>query len=97
MLNKVPNSRRLLRPLFSFFSNFDDLWLYNYVNATYNPVMQSTFDLIQKLEEEKWELVKFRNIWEEWMGMFEVHRAIDYFNSTERVAKTSTKFLSIEN
>ncbi len=48
-LNKIPGSRKILRPLFMFFGNFDDLWLYNYINTTYDHIVQDTFDSIQKL------------------------------------------------
>lgn len=29
-LNKIPSSRRLFQPIFAYFINFDDLWLYCY-------------------------------------------------------------------
>ncbi len=45
-LNKLPGSRKILSPIFMFFGNFDDLWLYNYVNTTYDQKVQDTFDSI---------------------------------------------------
>jgi len=48
-INSIPGSRRLIKPIFIFFANFDDLWLYNYLNIDFNYVMQNTFDSVQKL------------------------------------------------
>jgi hypothetical protein len=28
--NQIPGARRILKPIFLYFSNFDDLMLYNY-------------------------------------------------------------------
>lgn len=38
-LNRVPASRNILKPIFLFFSNFDDLWLFNYHDLEYNKVV----------------------------------------------------------
>ena len=67
-INKIPGSRKILRPIFMFFGNFDDLWLYNYINTTYDHVIQDTFDSIQKLEDEKWQTIPIKTIWENWFG-----------------------------
>jgi len=47
--NTVPGSRKVLQPIFTFFVNFDDLWLYNYHEREYDIVVASVFDSVQKL------------------------------------------------
>ncbi len=66
-LNKVPGVRKILSPIFSFFFNFDDLWLYNYHPRQYNTVFQSLLDTINDIEDEKWELIPFQKI-VDWLG-----------------------------
>ena len=47
--NLIPGSRKILQPLFVFFVNIDDLWLYNYHERKYDIVVASVFDSVQKL------------------------------------------------
>jgi hypothetical protein len=42
-LNKIPGNRIILKPIFQFYINIDDIWLYHYNNINYNILIQSTF------------------------------------------------------
>jgi hypothetical protein len=46
-LNSIPGGRKLLKPIFAFFLNFDDLWLYNYHPREYNRVINAIFIMTQ--------------------------------------------------
>jgi len=48
-LNKVPGSRKLLKPIFSYFINIDDIWMYNYHNRTYDAIVEEVFNATRKL------------------------------------------------
>lgn len=49
ILNAVPGGRKLFKPIFAFFVNFDDIWLYVYHPREYDRVVQKVFNLTQTL------------------------------------------------
>lgn len=48
-MNKIPGSRQFLKQILAFFSNFDDIWLYNYHAKKYDNIIMNFFCLIQQL------------------------------------------------
>ncbi len=49
-LNRFPGNRKILKQIYLFFTNFDDIWLYNYDNVNYNYLIKSVFITISELE-----------------------------------------------
>jgi hypothetical protein len=92
--NRLPASRFIARPFLLFFSNFDDLELYNYMNTTFSPVMENVFGQIDQIEREKWEFVSFVTIWQKWLGI-DIQKISAYFNGTHRQAYSSIRFLAL--
>lgn len=56
-VNKVPGSRKII-PALCFFINIDELWLYQYHERNYGITMKLFFGNIQKLENEKWNILE---------------------------------------
>lgn len=52
----VPTMRKIL-PIFYYFGNFDDLYLYMYHDRLYGPTMNELFSNINDIETAKWSLV----------------------------------------
>ena len=55
----VPTARKIVTPLFYYFSNFDDLYLYSLHNREYSDAMNSLFQQIANIENKKWTLLSF--------------------------------------
>jgi len=55
-LNKVPGGRKML-PFLCFLVNLDELWLYQYHERFYGNTMDSLFNVMQKLENQKWKIL----------------------------------------
>jgi hypothetical protein len=91
----MPASRFIAKPLLLFFSNFDDLQLYNYIQTTFSPVMENVFGQIEQIERDKWEFVSFVTIWQQWLGI-DIHKVQNYFNSTHRQAYSSSRFKALQ-
>ena len=62
-LNMIPGSRKIIKPVFSFFINFDDIWLYIYHPREYNKVVNTFFAMNEALESEKYKLLPFSKLW----------------------------------
>jgi hypothetical protein len=46
MINTIPGSRRIFKPLLLYFTNFDDLMLYDYHEKLNDIVLQEYFKMI---------------------------------------------------
>lgn len=57
LLNKVPGSRRVLRPVFFYYPNLDDIYMYSYHDRLYGPTAQTVLDRLSLLQSNKWELL----------------------------------------
>jgi len=55
--NRVPGGRKSL-PFLCFLINIDELWLYQYHERSYGRIMEALFINIQRLENEKWNLIE---------------------------------------
>lgn len=53
----VPGARAVITPIFYLFGNFDNFFLYQYHDRTYNPVVNDFFNQINNLEAKKWDSV----------------------------------------
>lgn len=91
-LNSLPGGRTILKPIFAFFINFDDLWLYIYHPRQYNKVINTIFAITQSLEAEKWKLIPFSRLWSA-VGV-DTDAVKDIFNY--RFNYTSVGFQAIE-
>ncbi len=47
--NMMPGGRKFINQFFAFFTNLDDIWLYNYHSRTYDAVIDDFFKVIQQL------------------------------------------------
>jgi hypothetical protein len=92
LLNSLPGSRTIIKPVFSFFVNFDDVWLYIYHQREYNKITNTFFAMNQALETEKWKILPFKKLWS-FLGINTTYLidVLDY-----KLAYTPSKFLSIE-
>ena len=45
----IPAARRIASPLFYYFGNFDDLFLYSFHNRTYSETMKYVFGEINQI------------------------------------------------
>jgi hypothetical protein len=50
-------SARKIAPIFYYFGNFDDLYLYMYHDRVYGSTMQEVFSHINDIERAKWSVV----------------------------------------
>lgn len=55
----VPAARKIVTPLFYYFGNFDDLFLYSLHGREYGDAMNSLFEQISSIEAHKWSLISF--------------------------------------
>lgn len=53
----LPSGRRLVYPLFYFFGNFDDLYLYSFHGFYYGRVAEYIFNQIEDIEKAQWSLL----------------------------------------
>ncbi len=60
LLNIIPSSRKLMRPIFAFFFNFDDLALYYYHDRPYGATFSGFFKELNNFEAEKWALIDIK-------------------------------------
>ena len=58
-LISIPTARRIVTPVFYYFGNFDDLYLYSLHNRAYGDTMTGLFQQISKIESKKWTLLSF--------------------------------------
>ena len=55
----VPAARKIVTPMFYYFGNFDDLYLYSLHDREYGDTMSSLFQQISEIEARKWSLLSF--------------------------------------
>lgn len=53
-INSIPSARTILKPIIACFSSFDDLYLFQYHERNYGNSLNTFFQSIQNMENEKW-------------------------------------------
>lgn len=59
---QIPAARKIATPLFYYFGNFDDLYLYSLHKREYGDTMNSLFSYISGLEANKWSILSFQSL-----------------------------------